>query len=72
MGPEFWLTSGFRLLERDGAGNLRVTDDFLRAYVERPELRPVEEACAAEIALCCISLLLKAWPCGARGVAQSP
>ena len=48
---EFWLTSGFRLLDRDAAGNLCVTDDFLRAYVERPELRPVEESCAAEIAL---------------------
>jgi hypothetical protein len=48
---EFWHSSGFRLLERDGDGNLRVTDDFLRAYLGRPELRPVEESCAEEIAL---------------------
>ena len=48
---DFWLSSGFHLLARDAAGNLRVTDDFLRAYLDRPELRPVEESCAEEVAL---------------------
>jgi hypothetical protein len=48
---DFWLSSGFPLLSRDASGNLRVSDDFLRAYLARPELRPVVESCAAEIAL---------------------
>ncbi len=43
--------SGFYLLERDPAGRLRVTDDFLRAYYLRPEVHPVEESCDAERAL---------------------
>src|SRR5258706_4564547 len=46
--PDFWRTSGFRLLERDPAGRLRVTDDFLRAYYLRPEVHPVEESDQAE------------------------
>ena len=49
--PDFWLSSGYHLLARDAAGRLAVTDDFLRAYFARPEIRPVEESCAAEIAL---------------------
>jgi len=48
---DFWLSSGFHLLERDGAGRLTVTDDYLRAYFARPEVRPVAESCANEIAL---------------------
>ncbi|HEV2431295.1 MAG TPA: DUF6352 family protein [Burkholderiales bacterium] len=42
--PEFWRNSGFHLLERDPAGKLRVTDEFLRAYYLRPEVHPVEES----------------------------
>jgi hypothetical protein len=41
---EFWRNSGFHLLERDPAGRLRITDDFLRAYYLRPEIHPVEES----------------------------
>ena len=48
---ELWPNSGFRLLGRDGSGRLSVTDDFLRAYLSRPELEPVEESCDAERAL---------------------
>ncbi len=48
---DFWLSSGFPLLRRDASGNLQVSDDFLRAYLARPELRPVQESCAAETAL---------------------
>lgn len=51
MAQDFWRHSGFHLLERDVSGRLRVSDDFLRAYYLRPELRPVEESCADEIAL---------------------
>ncbi|HXU40915.1 MAG TPA: DUF6352 family protein [Burkholderiales bacterium] len=46
--PDFWRNSGFHLLERDPAGRLRVTDDFLRAYYLRPEVHPVEESCDEE------------------------
>jgi len=49
--PDFWRNSGFHLLERDTNGHLAVTDDFLRAYLTRPEVRPVEESCNAERAL---------------------
>jgi len=46
--PEFWRSSGFYLLQRNSAGHLAVTDDFLRAYLLRPEIHPVEESCAEE------------------------
>ncbi len=49
--PDFWTDSGYRLLEPGPQGHLAVGDDFLRAYFLRPELRPVEESCAAERAL---------------------
>ena len=49
--PEFWRSSGYRLLERDSAGRLRVTDDFLRAYFLRPEIHPLEESGEAELRL---------------------
>src|ERR1051325_9936343 len=49
--PDFWRNSGFHLLEKDPAGRLRVTDDFLRAYYLRPEVHPVEESNDAERAL---------------------
>lgn len=47
----FWASSGHLLLDRDESGGLLVTDDFLKAYLARPELLPPEEACAAERAL---------------------
>jgi hypothetical protein len=40
--PDFWRHSGFHLLDRRADGRLEVTDDFLRAYLLRPELRPLE------------------------------
>lgn len=46
--PDFWLSSGYRLLERGSDGNLHVTDDFLRSFLARPELAPVPESCASE------------------------
>ncbi|HSH07110.1 MAG TPA: DUF6352 family protein [Burkholderiales bacterium] len=49
--PEFWRASGFHLLPRNAAGQLVVSDDFLRAYLLRPEIHPVEESCDAENAL---------------------
>lgn len=49
--PDFWRNSGWHLLERDGSGRHRIHDDFLRAYLLRPELAPVPESCRAERAL---------------------
>ena len=48
---DFWRDSGYHLLERTESGHLAVTDDYLRAYYLRPEVRPVAESCAAERAL---------------------
>jgi Family of unknown function (DUF6352) len=45
---DFWLSSGHILLERGENGGLILTDEFLKAYLVRPELLPPEDACAAE------------------------
>src|SRR5436190_9278876 len=49
--PDFWLTSGYRLLAIDAGHRLRITDDFLRAYLLRPELAPIAESDDAELRL---------------------
>ncbi|MEE2745584.1 MAG: DUF6352 family protein [Pseudomonadota bacterium] len=46
--PEFWIDSGYRLLDRTLEGELEITDDFLRAYFMRPEIDPVDESCDFE------------------------
>ncbi len=48
---DIWPNSGHSLLRRDADGHLVVTDDFLRAYLQRPEVAPVEESCDTERAL---------------------
>jgi len=50
-GKDFWRASGYHLVRTDAEGRLCPTDDFLRAYLLRPELVPVEESCRAEVAL---------------------
>jgi Family of unknown function (DUF6352) len=45
---DFWLSSGHHLLDRDEGGGLKVTDEFLKLYLARPELIPPPEACAVE------------------------
>ncbi len=45
---DFWLESGYKLLDKTDDGHLLVTDDFLRAYLMRPEMEPVAESCAVE------------------------
>ncbi len=47
----FWIRSGYALLEPDASGGLLVTNEFLAAYLQRPELAPVAESCEAERAL---------------------
>jgi Family of unknown function (DUF6352) len=48
---DFWLSCGHHLLDRDAGGGLLVTDDFLKAYLARPELSPPADACMAERSL---------------------
>jgi hypothetical protein len=48
MSRDFWLSCGHHLLDRDDSGGLVVTDEFLKAYLARPELMPPPEACSAE------------------------
>jgi hypothetical protein len=45
---DFWLSCGHLLTDRDAGGGLMITDDLLKAYLARPELRPPADACAAE------------------------
>ena len=48
---DFWRSAGWHLLEQTTDGRLSVTDDWLRAYLFRPELALVDESCAVERAL---------------------
>jgi hypothetical protein len=45
---DFWISCGHHLLDRNAAGRLVVTDEFLKAYFARPELMPPDDACAIE------------------------
>jgi Family of unknown function (DUF6352) len=45
---DFWLSCGHLLTDRDAGGGLVVTDEWLKAYLARPELRLHPDACAAE------------------------
>ena len=51
MTADFWTSSGYGLLQRDERGYLTITDDYLRVYFQRPEVRPAAESCAAELRL---------------------
>jgi hypothetical protein len=48
---DFWRSCGHHLLDRDTMGKLLVSDEFLKAYLARPELVPPPEACSAERSL---------------------
>ena len=47
----YWANSAYKSLNISPDHQLLVTDDFLRTYLQRPELKPVPESCAAERAL---------------------
>ena len=49
--PDFWPSCGYRFLVVGSDGRLTLTDDFLRAHLLRPELAPIPESSAAELAL---------------------
>jgi len=45
---DFWLSCGHHLTQRGEGGGLVVSDEFLRAYLARPELNPPDTADATE------------------------
>jgi hypothetical protein len=45
---DFWIACGYHLLDHNSNGALVVTDEFLKAYFARPELKPPDDACAVE------------------------
>jgi len=45
---DFWLSCGHHLLDRDDGGGLIASDEFLKAYLARPELAPPPDACVVE------------------------
>ena len=47
----FWATSGFNALTKNDHGWLRVTPDYLRFILARPELMPIAESGPRECAL---------------------
>jgi Family of unknown function (DUF6352) len=47
----FWGSSGHLLLEPTDGGGLAITDEYLKAFLARPELLPPDDACATERAL---------------------
>ena len=61
---DFWLSCGHHLLDRDEGGGLVVTDEFLKAYLARPELEPPPDACVVERTLHA-ALLGRSAPAGA-------
>ncbi len=48
---DFWQSSGYAALQRNDHGWLRVTPDYLRLLLARPELAPIAESGAGERAL---------------------
>jgi hypothetical protein len=66
---DFWLSCGHHLTDRDNGGGLRITDQFLKAYLARPELKPPAEACAAERGLHADLLAAPRRPVGAAELA---
>jgi Family of unknown function (DUF6352) len=51
LSGDFWLACGHHLVDRDAGGGLRITDEFLKAYLARPELAPPADGSPAERAL---------------------
>lgn len=48
---DFWPSCGWRRLERDARNRLLPTGDYLRGFLDRPELALLPESCAGERAL---------------------
>src|SRR5215204_6200764 len=69
MNKDFWLSCGHHLLDRDAGGGLVATDEFLKAYLARPELAPPPDACAAERTLHAAVLADPRRPVGGEDIA---
>jgi len=67
---DFWLSCGHHLLDRDDGGGLLATDEFLKAYLARPELAPPPDACIAERTLHAALLLNPRRPVAAAEIAK--
>jgi hypothetical protein len=63
----FWPTSGFDQLRRNARGWLEPTDDYLRLFLQRPELALLPESCPNEIKL---HTALQAEPVRAVGLVE--
>ncbi|HEX4859135.1 MAG TPA: DUF6352 family protein [Usitatibacteraceae bacterium] len=48
---DFWAACGYRHLARNASGQLGVTADYVRHWLQRPELAPIDESGPAERAL---------------------
>jgi hypothetical protein len=66
---DFWLSCGHHLLDRDAGGGLVATDEFLKAYLARPELAPPPDACVVEKTLHAALLAEPRRPVGADDIA---
>src|SRR3981189_656879 len=66
---DFWLSCEHHLLDRDDGGGLLVTDEFLKAYLARPELAPPPDACVVEKTLHAALLAKPRRPVGADDIA---
>lgn len=63
----FWPSSGFGQLQRNARGWLVPTDDYLRLFLERPELALLPESCPNE---CKLHAALQAAPSRAVGLVE--
>jgi len=48
MRNDFWKSAGMHLLQVNDDGWLEVTPDFIRAYLTRPEIHPIDDSCEEE------------------------
>jgi hypothetical protein len=67
---DFWVSCGHHLLDHDDGGGLLVTDEFLKAYLARPELAPPSDACIAERSLHAAVLASPRRPVAASDIAS--
>mgnify|MGYP001796795521 CR=1 FL=1 len=51
MELRFWKSAGLHLAQQADNGWLETTADFIRAYLTRPEVHPIDTSCNNEIAL---------------------
>ena len=51
MELRFWKSAGLHLAQQADNGWLETTPDFIRAYLTRPEVHPIDTSCANEVAL---------------------